>query len=109
MNTLTRAQFKVLSYLAQATTENTVATVADSIGMSLIDTDALLKELTALGYLADLFAVTEAGIAGLQNLYIWGVAIVSVISALLFLLYPLTEKKMEELRAEYAEKGSIDL
>ena len=53
MNTLTRAQFKALSYLAQATSENTVATVADSIGMTLIDTDALLKELTALGYIAD--------------------------------------------------------
>ncbi|MBQ7088186.1 MAG: NTP transferase domain-containing protein, partial [Clostridia bacterium] len=66
MNTLTRAQFKALSYLAQATSENTVATVADSIGMSLADTDALLKELTALGYIADLFAVTEAGHEALE-------------------------------------------
>ena len=45
MNTLTRAQFNALSFLAQATSENTVATVADSIGISIADTDALLREL----------------------------------------------------------------
>ena len=61
MNSLTREQFKALAHLAEATSENTVATVADSIGMSIADTDALLRELTDLGYIADLFAVTEAG------------------------------------------------
>ena len=66
MNTLTRAQFKALAYLAQAKSENTVATVADSIGMSLADTDALLGELRELGYIADLFAVTEAGHEALE-------------------------------------------
>ena len=84
-----------------------------SIGGMAIQVSAVIgAAVAAFGMVLvgfDVSAVTEAGIQGLQNLYIWGVAIVSVISALLFLLYPLTEKKMEELRAEYAEKGSISL
>ncbi|MBR2790192.1 MAG: MFS transporter, partial [Eggerthellaceae bacterium] len=84
-----------------------------SIGGMAIQVSAVIgAAVAAFGMVAvgfDVSAVTAAGIQGLQNLYIWGVAIVSVISALLFLLYPLTEKKMEELRAEYAEKGSISL
>ncbi|MBP5231059.1 MAG: MFS transporter, partial [Clostridia bacterium] len=47
---------------------------------------------------------TEAGIAGLKGLYIYGLAGLSLASALLFLLYPLTEKYMEELRAKHAGK-----
>ena len=62
--------------------------------------------LVAVGF--DPSAITPEGILGLKNLFIWGLAIISVIAALLFLLYPLTEKKMDEYRAEYAEKGSID-
>ena len=50
----------------------------------------------------DPMAATEAGIAGLKGLYIYGLAGLSVVSALLFLLYPLTEKYMEELRAKHA-------
>ncbi|MBR3257597.1 MAG: MFS transporter, partial [Eggerthellaceae bacterium] len=84
-----------------------------SIGGMAIQVSAVIgAAVAAFGMVAvgfDVSAVTAAGIQGLQNLYIWGVAIVSVISALLFLLYPLTEKKMAELRAEYAEKGSISL
>ena len=45
---------------------------------------------------------SEAGIAGLKALYIYGLAGLSIVSAFLFLLYPLTEKYMEELRAEHA-------
>ena len=35
MNSLTREQFKALAYLAEAKSENTVATIADSIGLSI--------------------------------------------------------------------------
>lgn len=48
----------------------------------------------------DTAAVTEAGIAGLKGLYIWGIGGLSLVSAVLFMLYPLTEKYMEELRAQ---------
>ncbi len=58
--------------------------------------------MVAVGF--DVTAVTPEGVLGLKNLFIWGLAIISVISGLLFLLYPLTEKKMDELRAEYAAK-----
>ena len=47
-------------------------------------------------------AATEAGIAGLKGLYVYGLAGLSIVSAFLFLLYPLTEKYMEELRAKKA-------
>ncbi len=57
--------------------------------------------MVAVGF--DVTAVTETGVEGLRNLYIYGVVIVSVISALLFLLYPLTEEKMAQLRAEHQE------
>jgi len=50
----------------------------------------------------DVAAVTEAGIAGLRGLYIYGLGGLSLVSALLFLLYPLTEKYMEDLRAKHA-------
>lgn len=50
----------------------------------------------------DAAAVTEAGIAGLRGLYIYGLGGLSLVSAVLFLLYPLTEKYMEELRAKHA-------
>lgn len=50
----------------------------------------------------DVQAITEAGIAGLRGLYIYGLGGLSLVSALLFLLYPLTEKYMEELRAKHA-------
>lgn len=49
-------------------------------------------------------AVTEAGIAGLRGLYIYGLGGLSLVSAVLFLLYPLTEKYMEQLRAKAAAK-----
>ncbi len=58
--------------------------------------------MVAVGF--DVQAVTAEGILGLRNLYIYGVVIVSVISALLFLFYPLTEDKMAELRAAAAEQ-----
>ena len=48
----------------------------------------------------DTAAVTEAGVAGLKGLYIWGIGGLSLVSAVLFMLYPLTEKYMEELRAQ---------
>ena len=44
-------------------------------------------------------------IAGLKGLYIWGLGGLSVVSALLFFLYPLTEKFMADLRAEKAPKA----
>ena len=62
--------------------------------------------LVAVGF--DPAAITPEGVLGLKNLFIWGLTIISVIAAVLFLLYPLTEKKMDEYRAEFAEKGSID-
>ncbi len=49
----------------------------------------------------DVAAVTEAGIAGLRGLYIYGLGGLSLVSAVLFLLYPLTEKYMEDLRAKH--------
>ena len=48
-------------------------------------------------------APTAAGIAGLKGLYIYGLTALSLISAVLFLLYPLTEKKMEEIRSGAAK------
>ena len=80
-------------------------------GMAIQLSSVIGAAIAAFGMVAvgfDVTAVTAEGILGLQNLYIWGVTIVSVISALLFFLYPLTEKKMAELRAEYAEKGYIE-
>ena len=50
-------------------------------------------------------AVTPEGIAGLRGLYIYGMGGLSLVSAALFLLYPLTEKYMEELRAKNAAKA----
>lgn len=50
-------------------------------------------------------AVTPEGIAGLRGLYIYGMGGLSLVSAALFLLYPLTEKFMEELRAKNAAKA----
>ena len=50
-------------------------------------------------------AVTPEGIAGLKGLYIYGMGGLSLVSAFLFLLYPLTEKYMEELRAKNAAKA----
>ena len=53
-------------------------------------------------------AATEAGIAGLKGLYIYGLAGLSIVSAFLFLLYPLTEKYMEELRAKKAAEKAAE-
>lgn len=50
-------------------------------------------------------AVTPEGIAGLRGLYIYGMGGLSLVSAALFLLYPLTEKYMEDLRAKNAAKA----
>lgn len=50
-------------------------------------------------------AVTPEGIAGLKGLYIYGMGGLSLVSAFLFLLYPLTEKFMEDLRAKNAAKA----
>ena len=62
--------------------------------------------LVAVGF--DPAAITPEGVMGLKNLFIWGLFAISVIAGLLFYLYPLTEKKMDEYRAEFAEKGHID-
>ena len=79
-----------------------------SIGGMAIQIAAVLGAAVAsFGMLAvgfDPQAATEAGIAGLKNLFIWGLGIISVISALLFLLYPLTEEYMAKMRADYAAK-----
>ena len=48
-------------------------------------------------------AATEVGIVGLRGLYIYGLTGLSLVSALLFLLYPLTEKYMDELRAKKSQ------
>ena len=80
-------------------------------GLALQLSAVIGAALAAFGMVAvgfDVAAVTPEGILGLKNLFIWGLTIISAISAVLFLLYPLTEKKMEEYRAEYAEKGYID-
>ena len=53
-------------------------------------------------------AATEAGIAGLKGLYVYGLAGLSIVSAFLFLLYPLTEKYMEELRAKKAAEKAAE-
>lgn len=55
----------------------------------------------------DIQAVSEAGIAGLKSLYIYGLTGLSFVSALLFLLYPLTEEYMENLRTEAAKKADV--
>ena len=46
---------------------------------------------------------TPAGISGLAALMTFGAAAVSIIAALIFMLYPLTEKYMEKLREEHKE------
>jgi len=53
--------------------------------------------LVAIGF--DAAAVTPEAIAGLSNLYIFGIAGLTILAAVLFFAYPLTEKYMDELRA----------
>ena len=74
-------------------------------GMAIQISSVVGAALASFGMLLvkfDPMAATEAGIAGLKGLYVYGLAGLSVVSALLFLLYPLTEKYMEELRAKHA-------
>ncbi len=76
-------------------------------GMAIQIASVLGAAVAAFGMVAvgfDVSAVTAEGILGLKNLFIYGLTIISAISGLLFLLYPLTETKMDELRAEHAAK-----
>lgn len=52
--------------------------------------------LVVIGFEAT--AVTPAAIAGLSNLFIFGIGGLTVLAAVLFFAYPLTEKYMEDLR-----------
>lgn len=75
-------------------------------GMAIQISSVLGAALASFGLVLvgfDPQAVTDAGIAGLRGLYIYGLAGLSLVSALLFLLYPLTEKYMEQLRAKKSE------
>ncbi len=74
-------------------------------GMAIQLSSVLGAALASFGMVLvgfDAQAVTEAGIAGLKGLFIYGLTGLSLVSAVLFLLYPLTEKYMEELRAKHA-------
>lgn len=75
-------------------------------GMAIQISSVLGAALASFGMVLVRFdpkAVTDAGIVGLRGLYIYGLTGLSLISALLFLLYPLTEKYMNELRAKNAQ------
>ena len=60
--------------------------------------------MVAVGF--DAAAPTPAGINGLSNLMVYAAAAVSVISAILFFLYPLTDSYMQNLREQKAAKTS---
>ena len=53
----------------------------------------------------DAAAPTPASITGVANLMTFGAAAVSVLSAVIFIAYPLTDKYMADLRAEKAAKA----
>lgn len=77
-------------------------------GMAIQLSSVIGAALASFGMVAVGFnpqAATAASIAGLKNLFIFGIGGISLISAVLFLLYPLTEQYMAELRAKNAPKA----
>ncbi len=70
-------------------------------GMSIQLSSVVGAAIAAFGLVVigfDAAAVTPEAIAGLSNLFIFGIGGLTVLAAVLFFAYPLTENYMEELR-----------
>lgn len=77
-------------------------------GMAIQLSSVIGAALASFGMVAVGFnpqAASPESIMGLKNLFIYGISGISLISAVLFLLYPLTEKYMEDLRAKNASQA----
>lgn len=77
-------------------------------GMAIQISSVIGAALASFGMVAVGFnpqAATPASIEGLRNLFIYGIGGISLVSAVLFLLYPLTEKYMADLRAKNAPQA----
>jgi len=75
-------------------------------GMSIQVASVLGSIIAAFGLVAigfDATNVTADVVGRLSNLFIFGISIPTLIASVLFFAYPLTEKYMDELRAENAK------